>query len=251
MVKSLLSNFLRRISIKSKLMCIAITFILCPIIIIGYFGYLNYANIMKNKAVDDSQNTVRELSATLSERIEKLSLFAIQIFYDRKIYDASNEYISGNMDSFAQNSFIQYLQSTLFSKNEFDEILVRFSKGNKEFPASRTSVDITESEMNIDALYDCALKGNGKPQWYVSYNQGKANGIYITKIIYDLENIKKITGIIVFKVNEQYLFDVLSNFISYSNQNISLISTDGRLIFDFEAFKTYTLKDFNSFFYIQ
>lgn len=245
MIKNILPDFFRKISIKTKLMCIAIIFILCPIIIIGYLGYVNYANIMKVKAVSDSQNTARELSQMLSERMEKLNLFAIQIFYDQKIYDANNEYSSGNMDSFSQNTFQQYLQSTLLSKNEFDEIMVRFTKDNKTFPVSKTSIAITNSELNIDALYNCALKGGGKPQWYVSYKDGKTTGIYIAKIIFDLEDIKNITGMIVFKVNEQYLFDVFNNFISHIQQNISLFSDSGQTIFDFKAFDTDSQQNFD------
>jgi two-component system, sensor histidine kinase YesM len=247
MIKNILLDFFRKISIKTKLMCIASIFMLCPIIIIGYFGYVNYSNVMKDKAVSDSQNTARELSGMLSERMSKLNLFAIQIFYDQKIYAANNEYLSGNMDSFSQNVFQQYLQSILLSKNEFNEILVRFSKDNKTFPASRTSIVITDSELNIDALYNCALKGKGKPQWYVAYNEGRATGIYIAKLIFDLDEIKTITGVIALKVDEQYLFEVFNNFISHMKQNISLFSDSGQIIFNFENFETNSQQNLDVF----
>lgn len=228
-------------------MCIAIIFILCPIIIIGYLGYVNYSNVMKDKAVVDSQNMARELSGMLSERMEKLNLFAIQIFYDRKIYAANTEYTSGNMDSFSENTFQQYLQSTLLSKNEFDEILIRFTKNNKTFPVSRTSIATTESEHNIDALYKSALQGKGKPQWYISYEDGNAAGIYITKLIFDLNDIKKILGMIVFKVDEQYLFEVFNNFITHIKQNLSLFSENNQTIFDYKTFEEDSKHNFDEF----
>lgn len=149
-------------------MFIAILFIIYPILIIGYFGYRNYADVMKEKAINDSQNSARELSGQLSERMQRLNLFSAQIFYDRKIYDAYSKLSSGNMDSFSEIDFQQYLQSILFSKYELSEILVRFKIDNKEFQVSRTWVDNTGSHNNLDNIYRSALRGQGKPVWYVA-----------------------------------------------------------------------------------
>lgn len=229
---------MRKISIKTKLMFIAILFILYPIIIIGYFGYRNYSDVMKEKAISDSQSTARELSGYLSERMDRLKLFAVQIFYDRTIYEAYNSCISGKMNSFSQNTFQQYLQSTLFSKYELNEILIRFNQDDKIFQANRSREATTESLRNIDTLHEAAISGRGTPVWCVIRKDGKVNGIYIAKIIYDFQHIKEETGLLVFKVNEQYLNEVFNNFISHSNQNVWLYSNNLEPIFSHEAFKT-------------
>lgn len=236
MIISPATDFFRKISIKAKLMLVAFILILLPIVILGYFGYRNYADVMKAKAIGDAQNTARELTGMLSERAKKLNLFAVQIFYDRTIYNAYSDLVSENMDSFHQNAFQQFLQSMLFSKYELDEVLVRFPAYGKVFQANRTSVAVTDSSLQFDGLHECALRGHGRPEWYVAQKNGRVTGLYLAKIIYDLDNIKKETGMLVFKVNEQYLTGVFDNFISNTNQNVSLFTGDGRAIFTHEAF---------------
>jgi two-component system, sensor histidine kinase YesM len=236
-MKDRMINYYRKISIKKKLSLIAVLFIVYPIVILGYFGYKNYANVMKEKAIRDSQNTARELAASLEERMEKLRMFSIQIFYDRIIYDACSNFASGKMDFEIQNNFQQYLQSTLFSKYELDEILISFKTPKKVFHANRTLLDTTESFAHMEKLHEHALKGSGRPMWYVSHDNGKVTGIYIAKIIYDLQEIRNETGMLVFKVNSSYLFDTFNHFISHTNHNLSVYSEDGLGIFINEVFK--------------
>jgi two-component system sensor histidine kinase YesM len=227
---------MKKISIKKKLMLIAVLFMMYPIIIIGYFGYRNYADVMKEKTIADSQNTAKELSGYLEERMERLKLFAVQIFYDRTIYNTYNDISSGRMNSFKQNTFQQYLQSTLFSKNELNEILIRFNKNNRIFQANRTQLATTDSLRNLDKLYEAAKTGKGKPIWHVIYDEGKVTEIYITKIIYDYQYIKNETGLLIFKINEQYLFDVFINLINNSKLNLWLFSQDQQKIFVHNTF---------------
>lgn len=226
----------RRISLKTKLMFIAIIFIIYPIIIIGYFGYRNYADNMKEKAVRDMQSSAQELTGLLSDRMAKLNLFAVQILYDNTIYNANRMLINGTMDYIAENDFNSYLQSNLFLKSELNEILVRFTVRNRIFQVNRTMGSTTDSIKLVDVLHSQALKGKGKPVWYVSYKDGKENGIYITKIIYDINDIKKETGLLIFKVNEQYLSEVLNNFMTNTSQNVTIYGSDKQAVFSYEPF---------------
>ena len=217
-------------------MFITALFMIYPIIIIGYFGYKNYADVMKEKAVVDSQNTARELSRYLQERMDRLKLFSVQIFYDRTIYNAYNDLSSDKMNFVKENAFQQYLQSTLFSKDELLEILIHFKKENKIFQANRTQLATTDSLNNIESLYNAALTGKGSPVWHVIKEEGKSAEIYISKIIYDYQYIKKETGLLVFKISEQYLFEIFNNLIENTTQNLWVYSIDRQLIFAHEAF---------------
>jgi two-component system, sensor histidine kinase YesM len=234
---ALIVNLYRRISIKTKLMLIAIIFIIYPIVIIGYFGYRNYADVMKDKAIKEMQNSASELTNLLSDRMTKLSLYSVQFLYDNTIYNANRKLADGSMDYISENEFTNYLQSNLFLKSELNEILIRFTKNNKIYQVNKSMGSTTDSYSQIEDLQSRALKANGKPVWYVSYKDGKATGIYIAKAIFDINEITKEIGLLVFKVNDQYLSEVLNNYISNSKQDLSLLSGDGNEVYSYRPYK--------------
>lgn len=233
-MKISLVRFYRKISLKTKLMLIAIIFIIYPIVIIGYFGYRNYADTMTEKAISDMRSSANELTNLVSDRMTKLSLYCVQILYDNKIYEANRKIADGNFDYEAVNEFNAYLQSNLYLKSELNEILIRFTKGSRVFQVNKNMGSNTDSFAHIDSLYKQAQAHHGKPVWYVSYKDGKAEGLYITKIIYDINDIKRETGLLVFKVNEQYLKEVLNNYMTNTRQNVSLYGSDGQEVYSYK-----------------
>ena len=232
-----LVDFYRRISIKTKLMLIAVIFIVYPVLIIGYFGYRNYADTMREKAIREMQNSAKELTNLLSDRMTKLSLYSIQMLYDNTIYNVGRRLSDGGMNYIAENEFTNYLQSNLFLKSEINEILVRFSKSNTVYQVNKSLGSTTDSYSHIDDLYAWARKGNGKPVWYVSDENGRVTGIYIAKIIYDINEIKQEAGLLIFKVSDQYLSEILNNYISNSKQNISLLSSSGQEVYSYKPYE--------------
>lgn len=226
-------SFYRKISLKAKLMVIAIIFIIYPVVILGYFGYRNYADSMTQKAVNDMQSSAKELANLITDRMTKLSLYSVQILYDNKIYEASRGLNDGSLDYEAVNEFNDYLQSNLYLKSEISEILVRFKNNNKVFQVNKAMGSNTDSYTHIDSLYKQARIARGKPIWCVSYKDGKADGLFIAKIIYDINDIKKEIGLLVFKVNEQYITEVLNNYMTNARQNVYLYGSDGREVFSY------------------
>ena len=234
-------------SIKTKLMFIAILFILYPSIIIGYFGYANYSKTMKAKAIVDYKNASLQLTQLLSERMDKLSLFSIQLFYDRKINDANTVINSGNLDFIYENNFQQYLQSLLLSKYELSEVLIKYSESGKVFQANRTLVATTDCYTNMAMLEHTALKGKGNPVWYVGSKNGKITDIYLAKTIYNYLDINKVSGLLAFKIDNKYFLEVFNNLIVNSKQTLGLYSSDGQLIFINNAFEVNSNKAIQSF----
>jgi two-component system, sensor histidine kinase YesM len=238
---------MKKQSIKTKLIFIAILFILYPTIIIGYFGYSNYSKMMKEKAITDNKNAALQLTQLLSDRMDKLNLFSIQLFYDRKINDTNVIINSNNLDFIYENNFQQYLQSLLFSKYELSEVLIKYSESGKVFQANRTLVDTTDCYTNMDILNQTALKGKGNPVWYVENKNGKITGIYLAKTIYDLLDIHKVVGLLAFKIDNQYFLEIFNNLIVNSKQTLGLYSSDGQLIFLNKTFEENSNKAIQSF----
>lgn len=231
-----LPRIYKSVSIKTKLMLIAIIFIIYPIVIIGYFGYRNYADTMKEKAVTNLERTAAELGGLLSDRMSNLSLYSIQMLYDNRIYNANRELISGSMDFTEENEFTAYLQSTLFMKSELTEILISFRSSSKVFQVNKAMGSTTDSYLNYEELYEGAKTGEGRPVWRVLYRDGAAAGIYLTKIIYDINDIKQELGIMIFKVSDRYISEVLDNYLANNSQNVSLLDSEGKEVLAFKPF---------------
>lgn len=231
MKKSLIISWYYKISLKAKLMCILILFCFLPISIIGFFSYKNHANSLKEKLISNSQIKVRELSDIMSKRIEKLNNYSLQILYDRRIYNTYSRLSIHKNDYLEQSEFQKYLQSILFSKDELSEILIRFSTDKNVFQINRTLVQNTVGYKHLDDLYRSALEGAGRPVWYVAQSEGKTTGIFITKIIYDLNDASREIGLIVFKVEENFLFELFGNPIPYEWQGISIFDKNGVELF--------------------
>ncbi len=218
-------------------MVIAILFIFYPVVIIGYIGYRNYADTMTDKAISDMRSSAAELTSLISDRMTKLSLYAVQIFYDNKIYEANRRLSNGSLDYETVNDFNAYLQSNLYLKSEIDEILIRFVTDGRVFQVNKSMGSNTDSYTKMDDLYKQALKHHGKPVWYAAFKDGRADDLYITKIIYDINDIKREIGLLVFKVNEQYLKEVLNNYMTNTRQNVSLYGSDGREVYTYMPFE--------------
>ncbi|MGH4124660.1 MAG: cache domain-containing sensor histidine kinase [Clostridium sp.] len=234
-------------SMKTKLIIIAILFILYPTIIIGYLGYVNYSKMIKEKAIVDYQSAANQLTQSLSDRMDKLTLFSIQLFYDRKIIDTNTLINSNNLDFIYENSFQQYLQSLLFSKYELNEILIKYSVSEKVFQANRTFVATTDCYANMDKLNTIALKGKGAPVWYVTSKNGKIDGIYLAKSIYGSLDVNKAVGLLAFKIDNQYFMEVFNNILINSKQTLGLYNSHGQLIFINNSFDVNSNKSIQSF----
>lgn len=234
-------------SMKTKLIIIAILFILYPTIIIGYLGYVNYSKMIKEKAIVDYQSASQQLTQSLSDRMDKLNLFSIQLFYDRKIIDTNTLINNNNLDFIYENSFQQYLQSLLFSKYELNEILIKYSESGKVFQANRSFVATTDCYANMDKLNKVALKGKGAPVWYVASKNGKIDGIYLAKSIYASLDVNKVVGLLAFKIDNQYFMEVFNNIIINSKQTLGLYGSDGQLLFTNNSFDVNSNKSIQSF----
>lgn len=234
-------------SMKSKLIIIAVLFILYPTIIIGYFGYVNYSKTIKEKAIVDYQNAVQQLTQSLSERMSKLNLYSIQLFYDRRIIDTNTLINTNDLDFINENSFQRYLQSLLFSKYELNEILIKYADSGKVFQANRNFVATTDCYANMDKLNEIAIKGKGTPVWYVASKNGKIDGIYLVKSIHDSLNVNKVVGLLAFQIDTQYFLEVFNNLIINSKQTLGLYSSDGQLIFINDSYDVNSHKSIESF----
>lgn len=229
----LLSKVKEKLSIKVKLFSVVLMLIIYPIIIIGYFGYRNYAEIMTQKTIEHSKISADRLTGLISERVDNLRNFSIQIFYDGRIYDFINKVGSPDEDSFnkyvLQQDLEKHMTSILLSKPEIESIVLRLEDSGNLYFFDRYKNAPTNSSINIEKALQAAAAEKGTPAWYVE-ETGSSVNIYLVKFILDISSLNE-TGILILKVNNDYLFDNVYSFFPDKHQNVSILGNDNIELF--------------------
>ncbi len=228
MIKYLLIDSIKKvtnkITIKSKLIIISLIFLCYPILIIGYFGYQNVSDTLKEKSFNYSKAIIDELSIIFSDRLEALRSFSFQILYDNTIYEANNFIELNQNDLQWELNFSKYLKANLYSKYEFTELSVYFTSSEKLYQSSRTNTYYTPASFIKTNLYDMAKSGKGSPVWVVEKNDNNTNDIYLTKLVYSPDSVGNEIALIVFKIDQAELFKTFRNFEQPLKHDLSVTS---------------------------
>lgn len=235
MVNSLLKRIISNITIKSKLIIISILFLCYPIVVIGYFGYQNISDTLKEKSFNYSKATIDELSIIFSDRLETLRAFSFQILYDNTIYETSNFIELNQIDYSWEVSFNRYLRANLYSKYEFTELAVYFTSGDKLYQVSRTNTSTTSEIFIKGDLYTKAKAGKGTPVWVVDQNGNKTNDIYLTKLVYSPTSVGDEVALIVFKIDQTELFKTFKSFEHTLKHDLSVTSDNNVEVYSFNT----------------
>jgi len=235
MVKSVLKNLASRLTIKSKLIIISILFLCYPIIVIGYFGYQNVSDTLKEKSFNYSKATIDELSIIFSERLETLRAFSFQILYDNTIYEANNSMELDQNDYLWETNFTRYLKANIYSKYEFTELSVYFTSRDNLYQVSKTNTATTSEALIKSELYKQAKSGKGSPVWVVNQNANKTNDIYLTKLVYSPNSVGEEVALIVFKIDQAELFKTFKGFEHTLKHDLSVTSENNVEVYSFNT----------------
>ena len=243
----LLVNPLKQTKIKYKLLIIFGIVITYTLIVVSVFGYGSYRSLMLEKSLSYSKKNAEQLSMLLKDKIDNLNNFTMAILYDDKIYSFNRDLIIMEHDTIFQYRFSSevdnYLRSILYSKNELISTGFRFTGSNKTNVISRIYTMNADITSDIKNIYTAGKSGKGRPVWYVTNKCGIIN-IYISKIVYDINTLKEI-GVLIFRINPDYIFDVLRNLSINTQNNIYIFDNVGRKLFEYKYFEP-KLKSFQS-----
>ncbi len=235
MLKSFVKNLSNKLTIKAKLIIICIIFLCYPTIIIGYFGYQNVSEILKEKSFNYSRSTIDELSVIFSERLETLRAFSFQILYDNTIYEASTTIELGQNDYIWENNFTRYLTANLYSKYEFSELSVFFTPSKTLYQVNRSNAGNTSLTLISTQLYKQAKAGKGSPVWVVVQKYSGAKDIYLTKLVLSPTGGNNELALIVFKIDQAELFKTLKSFEYTLKHDLSVISPNNVELYSFNT----------------
>lgn len=230
------------ISIKSKLNLLIFVLMAYSVIFIAYFGYKSYASVFKEKSTENLVKNVDVLSTILSDRLENVVKSSAKILLDDKLYTANDQLKSGLNEPYLSNpqtfkSDIEiYLGSYVASSNEFDLLAFRFNISNKTYFADNNLTLDTDKIISDDDLFQMAKKSSGNPVWHFKQQKGKPTEIYIIREVLDYDSSNESIGTLVCKVNENYLFGTIRDFLTYNVQNVSIYNDNGLLVYQYNTF---------------
>ncbi len=223
MLKNILNKFSNKLTIKAKLIIICVLFLCYPTIVIGYFGYQNVSETLKEKSFNYSKATIDELSVIFSTRLETLRAYSFQILYDNTIYAANNDIELGLNDDFWESDFInKYLKVILYSKYEFSDLSIYFKSSDKLYQVSRSNTNYALPSYVKDNLYKQAKLGKGAPVWVVDQKYAGTKDIYLAKLVYSPNGEGNEVALIVFKIDQKELFKAFENYEHTLKHDISV-----------------------------
>lgn len=233
-----IKNFYYSISIKSKLIVIIGLLIITPIFLIGYVGYQNYEKIMTDTYMDYANINVKEISSLISERIDGLHRFSMDILYDTKIYDVHKNLLKNPTEELTNFILKQeleaYLRSLVLSRPEINLMAFQFKEKDTIYMATRHLIYQDASTIPFAEIYEQAKKTSDLI-YYFDMDGEKVEHIYFARIIYDRNSIQEL-GIVVFQVNQEYLFGILRDFLKNEFQNVYVYGEMGEELFRFEKY---------------
>jgi two-component system sensor histidine kinase YesM len=212
------------------------------VIFIAYLGYKSYASVFKAKAIENLTKNVDGLSKILSDRLENVLKSSAKILIDEKLYSAHDKLKSGLNDSYLSNSetfksdIEIYLKSYINSSSEFDLMAFKFDISNSIYSAQSNPALDTDRIISDKELFQLARKTSGKPIWYFKQQKGKPTEIYLIREVLDDNPSNEVIGTLICKVNEDFLFGTIRDFLTYNVQNVSIYNDNGLLLYQYNTF---------------
>lgn len=224
--------------IRTKLIIIFAVVITYTFIVMIFFGYGSYRNLMIQKSLNYSLKNDEGLSMLLKEKVDNLNNFTRVILYDDKIYSFNRQIILSEQDPFfrykLQMDVEDYLRSILFTKDELLSVSFKFTGIKTPYITSRIYTMNPDIQADLPMLYNKGKKGRGKPVWVVSKKNDQYN-IYITKMVYDMNTLKEI-GLYVFKINPNSIFSALKNLSANTENNMYIMDSSGNMLYEYKYF---------------
>lgn len=211
------------------------------VIFMAYLGYKSYASVFKEKSTENLVKNVEGLSTILSDRLDNVIKNSAKILIDDKLYNAHDILRSGfdnpylaNYQTFKSDIEI-YLGSYVASSREFDFMAFRFNINDTIYYADDNLELDSESIISNNELFQLAKNSSGNPVWYFQKQEGKPAKIFLIREVLHRTS-SEVLGTLVCKVNENYLFGTIHDFLTYNIQNVSIYNDYGLMLYSYNTF---------------
>ncbi|QUI24932.1 sensor histidine kinase [Vallitalea pronyensis] len=219
------------ISIKKKLIALALTMLLYPILLVIFFGVYNNERIIKNRFINYVENNVLGAKMRIVNEIKDMERFFQDMLYNIDIYELfkTNPLGHQEQDSIAKYHFKRnmekYLNSTIYTRQEFDYITVQFVKDPSVYYAAKETGFMALSDIPTDIFNKI---DDNKVNYYFDQVDDKVY-IYLVRPVYDVETFQKIATIAI-KVSNEFLESMVGVTYQGQSETTYLYTQDGHRI---------------------
>jgi len=223
-------QFYQRLNIKNKLLMMFILQMVLPVFILGIFLLRNVENNMKSQALTLSQDMLKVLELRIVDFADDIKSVSQDLLYDLEIYAVLNDDQDDKFTYYHNVNNLKNVLRTLTLSNDSIQAISIIDQAHNNY-----TYDITSGRLNIinslpyDTLLSVAREAEGRPVWYVDYNDDKGD-IYLTRVINDIDTFNEV-GLLVIQVNMEPMKQDYKDLSSELFEEVFLIESEGRTVF--------------------
>ena len=228
-MKELLRNIkaaVMNLKIRRKLMLSFMLLIIAPIIIIVIISTTISIEIIKIKTDRYSHDMLFQITKTFETRLEKIEDISFNIVFNQEVQDMLHKAQNGGLSQYDASLITTSIESILASQvlyhNEIYAIYV-ISTGGYVYELNKTKQGYGLIEEQLESIY--AEKGG--TVWFGGQNNSKVTSL--TRII-NSKITQKPIGYLVIYVEEDFLFELITNTYSVAGGKIYIIDTNNKIV---------------------
>lgn len=239
-MKQRLNDYYYRISMKKKWIIFICVTIIYQIVLIGYFGYKNYEEVIEDHFIQSVQKDVGNITEQVSDRLKSLEEFAMKLQYDEYIYSfiQEKEYslrASLNTTSRQYKSIPEYefkrsverhLNSVLLSRPEIQLASLQFvTAPENTYTVTRKksyAEELSFAEINI---YEKKLESDTNTVYYMDINKD----IYIVQKIISRGSFQQ-AATIVLKIDRAMVLEKLEEMLEGAKKGVYVVGLGNKEI---------------------
>ncbi len=233
MMKGKYGNFYYRISMKNKWIIFICVIIIYEIVLMGFFGYRSYENVLGDYFIEGVQKDVSNVTEQLEDKLKSLEDFAKKLQYDEYIYKfiREKENVARNIDDVAsipyrtlpeyelKKDIERHINSILLSRPEIRLASIQFIKDPERiYTVTRNksyAEELSFMEMNI---YDKKLEKDDDTLYYIDDNKD----IYIVQKIKSRDTFKHSANIVL-KIDRSLLLTKLESMLEGAKKGVYVV----------------------------
>ncbi|MFT4006286.1 MAG: sensor histidine kinase [Lacrimispora sp.] len=218
------------LGIRTKLLISVILLVTVPVLVIARGSFLVSSRIVEQKTNQYSHDILYQTAKTMESRLDKIEDISFNISFHNDVQNILLEEMGGRRDPFEESQVRLRMESVLSSHVLYhDEInaiyVVSFGKAGSVYELDKTKQKYGLMEDHLEKI----RAGAGGNVWFGGLPDKRVT--VLTRIINSVRTQKPI-GYLVMYVEENYLFELLSDTYSVQNGEINLINKDGIIISD-------------------
>ncbi len=222
---------IKKMSLKKRIIILIVLISLYPILLMGFFGAYNYENLIKDRFISYAQKDMDMIAYYINKDVQDMKNFMINILSNQGFYELTNSRPTPNdqpIDAYKfKRSMEDYLRTITFSNGDFDVAGFCFEDDDHIYFATQETGKIFAEDFPIDKLKDL-VKFSNQSEFYIEKSENEIN-VYVAKRVLHKDTFKPI-GLLFFRMDPDYLVNMLKNSYKETAETIYLYTEDGLLI---------------------